>query len=80
MVVLCSKGLSESFKSVCNKVGVQDHFKGGNTIKELVVAPEDKDNITSKGGLSTDTGVNIWDIQWTNRWDMGFLGTGTRNI
>ena len=29
--------------------GVQVHFKGANTVKELLVAPEDKDNIIQKG-------------------------------
>ena len=44
-----SNGLSESFRNVCNKAGVQFHFSGGNTIKNLLMAPKDKDNITSKG-------------------------------
>ena len=51
MVVPYSKGLIKNFKSICNKVGVQVHFKGSNTIKDLLVAPMDKDNITSKGGI-----------------------------
>ena len=51
MVVPYSKGLSESFKRVCNTVRAQVNFKGGNTIKHLLMAPKDKDNITNKGGL-----------------------------
>ena len=43
--------LSESFKRICNKVGVQLHFKVGNTIKDLLMAPKEKDNITKKGGV-----------------------------
>ena len=51
MVVPCAKGLSESLKNVCRKHGVQVHFKGGNTIKILLVAPKDKDPITKKSGI-----------------------------
>ena len=42
------KGLSESMKNVCNKHGVQVYYKGGNTIKRLLMAPKDKDHITKK--------------------------------
>ena len=34
---------------VCTKVGV--HFKVNNTIKDVVVAPKDRDSITNKGGV-----------------------------
>ena len=32
-------------------MGVQVHFKGNNTIKDLLVTPKDKDSITNKGGV-----------------------------
>ena len=48
MVVPYTKGLSKSFKNFCGKVGLQVHFQGDNTIKNLPVAPKDKDNITKK--------------------------------
>ena len=51
MVVISTKGLSESFKNICGKMGIQVHFKGGNTIKNLLVSPKGKDNITQKNGL-----------------------------
>ena len=51
IVVPHSKDLSESFKHVCVKAGVQVHFKGNNTIKDLLVAPKDRDSITNKGGV-----------------------------
>ena len=38
MVLPYVKGLSESMKNVCNKHGVQVHYKGGNTIKSLLMA------------------------------------------
>ena len=51
MVVPYVKGLSESLKNVCRKHGAQVHFKGGNTIKSLLMAPKDKDHITKKSGI-----------------------------
>ena len=51
MVLPYVKGLSEGVKNVCSKHGVQVHFKGGNTIKSLMMAPKDKDLITKKSGI-----------------------------
>ena len=51
MVVPYIKALSESFKNVWNKVGVQVHFKGNNTIHNILVAPSNKDTITQKSGV-----------------------------
>ena len=48
MVVQYQQGLSERFKNTCQKYGVQVHFKGGQTIKDLIMAPKDKDPITNK--------------------------------
>ena len=38
-------------KDICNKHGVQVYYKGGNTIKGLLMAPKDKDHITKKSGI-----------------------------
>ena len=46
-----TKGLSESFKIICKKQGIQVYFRGGKTIKDLLVAPKDKDHITKKNGI-----------------------------
>ena len=48
MVLLYVKGLSESIKNVGKKHGIQTYFKGGNTIKSLLMTPKDKDHITKK--------------------------------
>ena len=48
MVVPYSKGLSERFKNIYGKIGIQVHFKGGNTIRNLLLAPKVKDTITQK--------------------------------
>ena len=51
IVVPYTKGLSESLKNVSRKHGVQAHFKGGNTIRSLLMAPSDKHPITKKSGI-----------------------------
>ena len=51
MVVPYHQGLSERIKRSCNKFGVQVFFKGGQTIKNILMAPKDKDPITNKSGV-----------------------------
>ena len=51
MVLSYVKELSESMKNICNKHGVQVHYKGGNIIQGLLMAPKDKDHITKKSGI-----------------------------
>ena len=46
IVVPCAEGTCESFKTIWQKFRVQLHFKGGTTLKNLLVSPEDKDTIT----------------------------------
>ena len=45
------KGLGESVKNTCKKYGIQVFFKGGKNIKDLLMAPKDKDLITQKSGV-----------------------------
>ena len=51
IVVPYYKGLGESLKTTCQKYGVQVYFKGGNTIKSLLMAPKDKDPLMKKSGV-----------------------------
>ena len=51
ITVLYKKGLSQSIKDTCNRYGIQVHFKGGKTIKDLLVAPKDKKHLTKKSGI-----------------------------
>ena len=51
ITVTYTKGLSESFKNICKKHGIQVYFRGSKTIKDLLVAPKDKDHITKKSGI-----------------------------
>ena len=49
IVVPYYRGLSESLKKVCSKHGVQVYFKGGTTIKKLLMASKDKNPIQKSG-------------------------------
>ena len=42
------KGLAESCKIICRRYGVEVYFKGGSTIKDILVHPKDKDTILKK--------------------------------
>ena len=43
IVIPYTQGLCESIKKICGRYGIQTHFKGGKTIKNLLVSPKDKD-------------------------------------
>ena len=51
MVLTYVKVLSESLKNECRKYGAQVHYKGGNIIKSLLMAPKDKDPIIKKSSI-----------------------------
>ena len=43
--------MGESYKNISRKHGVEMHFKGGDTIKNLLVQPKDRDTILQKSGV-----------------------------
>ena len=43
--------LSETFKNICKRYGIEVHFKSGKNIKDELVAPKDKEHITTKSGV-----------------------------
>ena len=51
IIVPYHQGLSENFKRICEKYGIQVHLKGGPTIKNLLMAPKDKDPILKMSGV-----------------------------
>ena len=51
IVVPYYKGLSESVKKRCSNYGVQVYFRGGTTIKNLLMAPKDIDPMMKKSGV-----------------------------
>ena len=48
IVIPYTQGLCESIKNFCGRYGIQTHFKGGSTIKNLLVSPKAKDPMVSK--------------------------------
>ena len=50
IVIPYTQGLCESIKRICGKYGTQTHFKGGKTIKNLLVSPKDKDPMVNQSG------------------------------
>ena len=51
IVLPYSQGIGESVKNICKKHGVDVHFKGGQTLKTILVSPKDKYNITNKSSV-----------------------------
>ena len=52
IVVLYYSGLSESIKNIGRKFGVKVYFKGGTTIKNLLMTPKDKHPIQKQSGVT----------------------------
>ena len=48
IVVPHIEGMGESIKKICKRHGVDIHFKGGRTLKNILVLPKDEDRITNK--------------------------------
>ena len=81
MVVPYYRGLSESIKRSCKKFGVQVHFKGGITIRNLLMASKDKDHILKKLESYINTLVIGWSVMNSTLGNQqGPLLKGSRNI
>ena len=50
IVIPYTQGLCESIKKICGTCDIQTHFKGSNTIRNLLVSPNNKDPMVSKCG------------------------------
>ena len=74
IVVPYHQGLSENFKRICKKYGVQVHLKGGLTIKNLLMAPKDKDTIWKKSGVIYRYKCNRVDCE------KEYIGESARNF
>ena len=81
IVVPYHQGLSENFKRTCSKHGVQVHPKGALTIKNLLMAPKDKDTIMKKSGVIYRYKCNRVGMWWRIHWWVSkkFLQRGSRN-
>ena len=45
------KDLGESCKNICRRHGVEVYFRGGSTIRDVLVHPKDRDTILKKSGM-----------------------------
>ena len=50
IVIPYTQGLCKSIKKICSRYGIQTHFKGKGTIKNLLVSPKDKDPMANING------------------------------
>ena len=57
IVVPYHQGLSESYRNICKQYGIDVHLKGGQTIKDHLMSPKDKDPINKKVG--SFTGISV---------------------
>ena len=89
-----TQGLRESIKKICGRYGIQTHFKGGRTIKNLLVSPKDKTlwspKVMSSTGISVGTshvmmntegkppGPLVKDTKNTSRTPHPFITTTTK--
>ena len=48
IVVPYVEGMGESLKKICRKHGVDMHFKGGRTLRNILVQPKDEEKIINK--------------------------------
>ena len=46
-----AQGICESIKNICEKHGVAVHFKGGHTLKNILVSAKDKDTMAKKNSV-----------------------------
>ena len=49
-VIAYTQGLCKSIKKIHGRYGIQTHFKGGRTIKNLLVSPKDKNPMVNQSG------------------------------
>ena len=52
IVVPYAQGICKSYKTICDKYGVHTHFKGGQTLKNILVTPKDKDTFTKTNSVA----------------------------
>ena len=57
IVIPYTQGLCESIKRICGRYGIQTHFKGGSTIKNLLVSPRTKTQWSTK--VMPSIGINV---------------------
>ena len=70
IVIPYTQGLCESIKQICDRYGIQTHFKGGS----LLITPKDKDPMVNQSGA----------IYWYQCGDLGcddeYIGEASRTF
>ena len=51
VVIPYTKGIAGSIKQICGKYGIQGHFKGNTTIKQILMKPKDQNPKDNKSGI-----------------------------
>ena len=51
IVIPHAQGICESIKNICGKHGVAAHFKGGQTLKDILVSPKDRDSMANRNSV-----------------------------
>ena len=69
-----TKGLCESYKSICRKYRVQAYFKGRNTLKNLLMFPKDKEEIKKQSNII------YWYKCGRTECDDGYTGESARTF
>ena len=74
IVIPYTQGLCKSIKKICGRYGIQAHFKGGSTIKNILVSPKDNDPMVNQSGA----------IYWYQCGDLGcddeYIGETSRTF
>ena len=74
IVIPYSQGLCKSIKKISGRYGIQTHFKGSSTIKNLLVSPKDIDPMVNQSGA----------IDWYQCGDLGcddeYIGEPSRTF
>ena len=74
VVILYTKGVAECFKYICGKYGIEVHFKGNTTIKQVLMKPKDQDPKDKKSGV-------IYSFQCNNiAWNEEDIGETARTL
>ena len=66
VVIPYTKGIAESIKQICGKYGIQVHFKGNTTIKQILMKPKDQDPKDNKSGIIYSYQCNHLDCDEEN--------------
>ena len=74
VVLPYTKGIGESIKQICGKYGIQVHFKGNTTIKQVLMKPKDQDPKDNKSGVIYSYQCNHLDC------DEEYIGKTSRTL